>query len=169
MAWRQRQVARHGKGTRNPGGLVSFHLGLTQDHSIALPEAWRYAIQIADRLRLAIRSAPSPACWGRTPARSAARFERNKESRVRRLRALPRHSREGRGPAQNAQTAQGGRGHATVGRRFRRRVATGIGARRKIAQPAEAGLPDKWGYGHGASRRSTGHLHCRPGANSSRS
>ena len=46
---------------------------------------------------------------------------------------------EGRGPAQTPQTAQGGRGHATVGR-DRRRVAQALepGA---DSQPAEAGLP----------------------------
>lgn len=45
----------------------------------------------------------------------------------------------GRGPAQTPQTAQGGRGHATVGR-DRRRVAQALepGA---DSQPAEAGLP----------------------------
>ena len=55
-----------------------------------------------------------------------------------RLRALPRPA-EGRGPAQTPQTAQGGRGHATVGR-DRRRVAQALepGA---DSQPAEAGLP----------------------------
>ena len=75
---------------------------------------------------------------GPRPRHGQPRGRAQQESRVRRLRALPRPA-EGRGPAQTPQTAQGGRGHATVGR-DRRRVAQALepGA---DSQPAEAGLP----------------------------
>ena len=94
-------------------------------------------IQIADRAsgRFDPRHRP-PA--GPRPRHGQPRGRAQQESRVRRLRALPRPA-EGRGPAQTPQTAQGGRGHATVGR-DRRRVAQALepGA---DSQPAEAGLP----------------------------
>ena len=84
----------------------------------------------------AIRSPPSPPA-GPRPRHGQPRGRAQQESRVRRLHAA--RPAEGRGPAQTPQTAQGGRGHATVGR-DRRRVAQALepGA---DSQPAEAGLP----------------------------
>lgn len=75
---------------------------------------------------------------GPRPRHGRPRGRAQQESRVRRLRALPRPA-EGRGPAQTPQTAQGVRGHATVGR-DRRRAAQALepGA---DSQPAEAGPP----------------------------
>ena len=70
----------------------------------------------------------------RDPTHSRPRVERNRNPSPRRLRALPRPA-EGRGPAQTPQTAQGGRGHATVGRDRRRVARPGADS-----QPAEAGL-----------------------------
>ncbi len=61
------------EGTRNPGGLVSFHHGQTQDPPSALPEPGGAHPDRGTVCVWAIRSAPSPACWAATPARSAAR------------------------------------------------------------------------------------------------
>ena len=126
----QRQDARHGKERETPGGPVSFHHGQTQDPPSAPPEPGGAH---PDR---------GPSASGRFDPRhrppAGPRGRAQQESRVRRLRTLPRPT-EGRGPAQTPQTAQGGRGHATVGR-DRRRVAQALepGA---DSQPAEAGLP----------------------------
>ena len=74
-------------------------------------------IQIADRLRLGDSIRAIARLLGRDPGTVSREVERNRNPES--GGCLPRPA-EGRGPAQTPQTAQGGRGHATVGRDRRR-------------------------------------------------
>ena len=133
----QRQDARHGKERETPGGLVSFHHGQTQDPPSALPEPGGAHPDRGPSAsgRFDPRHRP-PA--GPRPRHGQPRGRAQQESRVRRLRALPRPAEGGR-PAQTPQTEQGGRGHATVGR-DRRRVAQALEPGADIRQ-AEGDVP----------------------------
>ena len=136
-AWRNGRTRATG---RNEKPLVDWYRS-TMDKTKTLHPRYlsqEERIQIADRLRLGDSIRAIARLLGRDPGTGQPRGRAQQESRVRRLRALPRPA-EGRGPAQTPQTAQGGRGHATVGR-DRRRVAQALepGA---DSQPAEAGLP----------------------------
>ena len=136
-AWRNGRTRATG---RNEKPLVDWYRSTMDKPKTLHPRylSQEERIQIADRLRLGDSIRAIARLLGRDPGTVSREVERKQESRVRRLRALPRPA-EGRGPAQTPQTAQGGRGHATVGR-DRRRVAQALepGA---DSQPAEAGLP----------------------------
>ena len=136
-AWRNGRTRATG---RNEKPLVDWYRSTMDKPKTLHPRylSQEERIQIADRLRLGDSIRAIARLLGRDPGTVSREVERNRKSRVRRLRALPRPA-EGRGPAQTPQTAQGGRGHATVGR-DRRRVAQALepGA---DSQPAEAGLP----------------------------
>lgn len=136
-AWRNGRTRATG---RNEKPLVDWYRSTMDKPKTLHPRylSQEERIQIADRLRLGDSIRAIARLLGRDPGTVSRRGRAQQESRVRRLRALPRPA-EGRGPAQTPQTAQGGRGHATVGR-DRRRVAQALepGA---DSQPAEAGLP----------------------------
>lgn len=144
-AWRNGRTRATG---RNEKPLVDWYRSTMDKPKTLHPRylSQEERIQIADRLRLGDSIRAIARLLGRDPGTVSREVERNRNPesggyepcRVRRLRALPRPA-EGRGPAQTPQTAQGGRGHATVGR-DRRRVAQALepGA---DSQPAEAGLP----------------------------
>lgn len=95
-------------------------------------------IQIADRLRLGDSIRAIARLLGRDPGTVSREVERNRNPESGGYEPI-RAQQKAADPAQTPQTAQGGRGHATVGR-DRRRVAQALepGA---DSQPAEAGLP----------------------------
>lgn len=136
-AWRNGRTRATG---RNEKPLVDWYRSTMDKPKTLHPRylSQEERIQIADRLRLGDSIRAIARLLGRDPGTVSREVERNRNPESGRLRALPRPA-EGRGPAQTPQTAQGGRGHATVGR-DRRRVAQALepGA---DSQPAEAGLP----------------------------
>ena len=135
-AWRNGRTRATG---RNEKPLVDWYRSTMDKPKTLHPRylSQEERIQIADRLRLGDSIRAIARLLGRDPARSAARSSATGIPSPA-VTSLPRPA-EGRGPAQTPQTAQGGRGHATVGR-DRRRVAQALepGA---DSQPAEAGLP----------------------------
>lgn len=136
-AWRNGRTRATG---RNEKPLVDWYRSTMDKPKTLHPRylSQEERIQIADRLRLGDSIRAIARLLGRDPGTVSREVERNRNPESGGLRALPRPA-EGRGPAQTPQTAQGGRGHATVGR-DRRRVAQALepGA---DSQPAEAGLP----------------------------
>ena len=133
-AWRNGRTRATG---RNEKPLVDWYRSTMDKPKTLHPRylSQEERIQIADRLRLGDSIRAIARLLGRDPGTVSREVERNRNPESG---ALPRPA-EGRGPAQTPQTAQGGRGHATVGR-DRRRVAQALepGA---DSQPAEAGLP----------------------------
>ena len=134
-AWRNGRTRATG---RNEKPLVDWYRSTMDKPKTLHPRylSQEERIQIADRLRLGDSIRAIARLLGRDPGTVSREVERNRNPES--GGALPRPA-EGRGPAQTPQTAQGGRGHATVGR-DRRRVAQALepGA---DSQPAEAGLP----------------------------
>ena len=136
-AWRNGRTRATG---RNEKPLVDWYRSTMDKPKTLHPRylSQEERIQIADRLRLGDSIRAIARLLGRDPGTVSREVERNRNPESGGYGALPRPA-EGRGPAQTPQTAQGGRGHATVGR-DRRRVAQALepGA---DSQPAEAGLP----------------------------
>ena len=136
-AWRNGRTRATG---RNEKPLVDWYRSTMDKPKTLHPRylSQEERIQIADRLRLGDSIRAIARLLGRDPGTVSREVERNRNPESGGYEPLPRPA-EGRGPAQTPQTAQGGRGHATVGR-DRRRVAQALepGA---DSQPAEAGLP----------------------------
>ena len=130
-AWRNGRTRATG---RNEKPLVDWYRSTMDKPKTLHPRylSQEERIQIADRLRLGDSIRAIARLLGRDPGTVSREVERNRNPESGGYEPY-------RGPAQTPQTAQGGRGHATVGR-DRRRVAQALepGA---DSQPAEAGLP----------------------------
>ena len=133
-AWRNGRTRATG---RNEKPLVDWYRSTMDKPKTLHPRylSQEERIQIADRLRLGDSIRAIARLLGRDPGTVSREVERNRNPESGGYEPY----RAQRGPAQTPQTAQGGRGHATVGR-DRRRVAQALepGA---DSQPAEAGLP----------------------------
>ena len=127
-AWRNGRTRATGRNEK-PRGLVSFHHGQTQDPPSALPEPGRSASDrgpsASGRFDRAIAR-----LLGRDPGTVSREVERNRNPESG---GYEPYRAQQKAITQTPQTAQGGRGHATV-------VAQALepGA---DSQPAEAGLP----------------------------
>lgn len=132
-AWRNGRTRATG---RNEKPLVDWYRSTMDKPKTLHPRylSQEERIQIADRLRLGDSIRAIARLLGRDPGTVSREAERNRNPESGGYEPCRAQQK-----AQTPQTAQGGRGHATVGR-DRRRVAQALepGA---DSQPAEAGLP----------------------------